>query len=275
MPIYRTCLFVGLLLLAGCNGFNRIQKSQDVDFKYKAALKYYDDKDYYRASILLEELMPVLRGRAEAEKAQFYYAYSQYHLRQLVMSAFYFKSFFETYPRSPLAEEARFMYAVSLFEDSPKFNLDQTNTYESITALETFMNIHPNSSYRERATGMMSSLREKLEKKAFENAKLYYRLVSYNLSYFKSAAITFENFARQFPDSPLNEEAMYLRLDALYNLARLSTEDKRRERYMDVVDLYYEFVDRYGGSRFMRTAENLYSRAQSEVGNAETAGATP
>ncbi|MGB3617211.1 MAG: outer membrane protein assembly factor BamD [Catalinimonas sp.] len=256
-----------LILTAGCSEFTRLQKSSDIDLKYAKSLEYYDEKDYYRAGLLLEELMPLLRGRKEAEKAQFYYAYSQYHQRQLVMSAFYFKNFYETYPRGDYSEEARFMHAVSLFEDSPKPNLDQTNTYESISALETFLNVYPNSSYRERSLGMLETLRDKLELKAFENAKLYYKLVSYNLSFFKSAAIAFENFSQKFPDSAMNEEALYLRLDALYNMARLSTTAKQRERYMDVVDLYYEFVDRYPSSRFMRTAENLYERAADAAGD--------
>ncbi|SDJ75064.1 outer membrane protein assembly factor BamD [Catalinimonas alkaloidigena] len=256
-----------LLLTGACSEFNRIQKSSNVDLKYKAALKYYEEKDYYRASLLLEEVIPLMRGRAEAEQAQFYQAYAQYYLKQLVMSAFYFKSFFETYPRSPMAEEARFMQAVSLYEDSPKYNLDQANTYEAITSLENFLNLYPNSQYRERSYAMLDQLRAKLERKAFENAALYHKRAQSDIRYFESAVIALGEFSNDFPDSPLNEEALYLKLDAQYQMARLSTSEKKRERYFDAIATYEKFIDKYPDSQYVRTAESLYDRASAELNN--------
>jgi outer membrane protein assembly factor BamD len=47
--------------------------------KYAGAVNYYKKKDYYRAGILFEELIPLMRGQAESELTQFYYAYCQFY----------------------------------------------------------------------------------------------------------------------------------------------------------------------------------------------------
>ena len=69
---------LGIILLTvsgSCSKFRRVQKSEDWKVKYDAALEYYDDEDYYRASILFEEIMPLIRGQEEGEIAQIKYAY--------------------------------------------------------------------------------------------------------------------------------------------------------------------------------------------------------
>ena len=63
-----------VLVLGACSEFQKIQKSESVEQRLEAALRYYENKDYYKASLLFEDLIPVLRGRAEAEKVQFYLA---------------------------------------------------------------------------------------------------------------------------------------------------------------------------------------------------------
>ena len=67
------------LLLSACSDYNKILKSDSVDKKLEAAYKYYDKKDYYRAGTLFEQVIPLIRGREDAEKVQFLYAYTQYY----------------------------------------------------------------------------------------------------------------------------------------------------------------------------------------------------
>ena len=81
---------VMLLTASSCSKFRKIQKSNDWELKYRAAMEYYDHQDYYKAGVLLEEILPILRGRPESEKAQFYFAYCYYYQKQYVLSAHYF-----------------------------------------------------------------------------------------------------------------------------------------------------------------------------------------
>jgi outer membrane protein assembly factor BamD len=82
-------------LLASCSKFGRLQKSDNIDLKREGAYSYYDKKDFFRASTLLESIIPLLKGTENAEKAEFIYAMCQYELRLLESASFYFDYFLE------------------------------------------------------------------------------------------------------------------------------------------------------------------------------------
>ena len=131
--------------------------SEDWKVKYDAALEYYEREDYYRASVLFEEIMPLVRGQKEGELSQFYFSYCNYYQKQYQLSAYYFKSFFQTYSRSEYAQEAEYMSAYSLYRDSPIFNLDQTSTIEAIEIYQGFLEDYPESEYLEEADRIYDS----------------------------------------------------------------------------------------------------------------------
>ena len=126
---------IALIALTSCGRFRRIEKSADWRVKYEAALNYYNKQDYYRASVLFEQVLPIVRGLPEGEKVQFYLAYCQFYDEMYLLSAEQFKTFYETYGRSSMAEEARYMYAFSMFEQSPNDNLDQTSSINAMAAI--------------------------------------------------------------------------------------------------------------------------------------------
>ena len=253
-------VFIGLFL-GSCSKFRKIQKSVDWRVKYEAALDYYNDKDYYRAVVLLEEILPFVKTEKEGEAALFYYAYCYYHYKnQYLLASHYFKNFFQTYNRSEYAEEAYYMHAYCLYLDSPLFNLDQSSTKEAIATMQNFLNRYPSSEYSAKATEIIDEMQEKLELKAYETSKQYYRL-----SKFKSAVIAFENFERGYPDSEYIEEIRFLKIDAQYNLAKLSIYSKQKERYLKAIEFYEKFIDRYPESDFIKNAKNIYGDSQSEL----------
>lgn len=270
MPIAnRRHLFIlilsGIAALSSCSKFTKLQKSPDVDKKYAAAIAYYEDEQYYKAGLLLEELIPILRGRTDAEKAQLYYAYCHYHQRQLVLSAYYFKRFYETYPRSDNSEEAHYMYVTSLYEDSPYYNLDQTNSYLAIEAVSKFVNKYPQSEYVKQCNTILNVLNAKLELKAYENAKLYYKLRHYN-----AATEAFENFKEVWPQSGYNEELSFLKIKSQYELAQVSVEDKKEERYSQAITYYQNFIDKYQESAYVDDAQEIYDACLRQLGSFTT-----
>ena len=220
-PMRIATLFLLLFLATtfACSRFQRVQKRGTLEEKYQAALKYYEKKDYLRAGMLFEEIIPLLQGSEKAEKAQFYFAHSHFHQKQYTLAAFYFKRFADTFARSPLVEEAAYMYVNSLYEDTPDYNLDQSNTLSTVEAAQTFLNTYSQSTYAPKVIEILNGLRVRLELKAYDNAKLYYRINNY-----KAAVIAITNFARDFPDSKFNEELAYLRLISQVRYARESLE---------------------------------------------------
>jgi len=254
-------------VMASCNPFAKIQKSENIHDKYAAAVEYYKKKDYYHAGVLFEELIPLMRGQAESEKTQFYYAYCQFFQSQLTLAAYYFKKFYETFPRSQNAEEAMFMYAMSLYEDSPKYNLDQTNTYLAIDAIQDFANKHPQSKYLEKCNILIDELRAKLEEKSYSAAMLFY-----NMREYKSALILFENFKTDFPESNRIEELMFLRVSAQFGLAKISVDRKKKERFEKVKEFYEKFVDQYSSSKYLKQLDVMFDETNKELENLHKSG---
>lgn len=264
--IRKILLGIGVVFLLGsCSPFSKLQKSGSDDAKYKGALAYYKKGDWYRAGLLFEELIPVLKGSNESEMAQFYYAYTQYQQGQYLLSATLFKKFYETFARSDYAQEAMYMYAYSLYRDTPSFNLDQSNTLTATSALQDFINAYPDSKYRDDATKQILDLRGKLERKAYEKAKLYYKTSGFNIASYKSSVIAINNFQREFPDSQYNEELAFLKVDAEYSLALNSLENKQKERYTEAMSYHQAFVDKYPNSKFLKQSEKMYETSQKEI----------
>lgn len=249
-----------LFFLISCSNFRKIEKSQDWRVKYEAGLNYYNKKDYYRASVLFEQILPIVRGLPEGEKVQFYLAYCQFHDRLYLLASEQFKTFYETYGRSALAEEARFMHAFSLYQSSPNPNLDQSSSIEAMAAMQQFINRFPNSQFRERAVEVINTTQQKLEEKGFENARQYYKMKIYT-----AAIVALNNFKQNFPDSKYIEEAYYLVILSEYKHAQQSIQSKQPERFRAVVDHYQEFLDRYPDSRFLRDAEKLYADSLEKI----------
>ena len=254
-----------IFLLGSCSPFAKLQKSGTDDQKYKAAVEYYKKGEWYKAGLLFEELIPVLKGSTESEMAQFYYAYTQFQQAQYLLSATLFKKFYETFARSEYAQEATYMYAYSLYKDTPAYNLDQSNTLTATAALQDFVNIYPDSKYKADATKQILELREKLERKAYEKAKLYYKTSGFNIASYKSSVISINNFQRDFPDSEYNEELAFLKVDAEFSLAQNSLEAKQKERYQEALGYYQAFVDKYPNSKFLKQAEKMYETSQQEI----------
>lgn len=251
---------IASLLVLSCSKFRKIEKSDDWRVKYEAAINYYEKEDYFRATQLFEQIKPIVRGMPEGEKVEFYLGYCHYYQDFYLLASHQFKVFYETYARSEFAREAQFMYAYSLYANSPSYNLDQTSSYEAIAAMQTFINRYPTSEYRDDATKVIDELQEKLERKGYENAKQYYKLQRYN-----AAVVAFETFKNDFPDSEFNEEIAYLKFMAQFKYAEQSIRTKQLERFRQANDYYLDFLDRYPNSQFLKEAEKRYGDSLQQV----------
>lgn len=249
-----------LLIIAGCSKFRKIEKSEDWRVKYEAGLNYYSQKDYYRASILFESILPIVRGLPEGEKVEFYLAYCQYNEKSYLLSSDQFKTFYETYGRSSYAEEANFMYAYSLYMSSPDYNKDQHSSIDAMNAMQVFLNRYPGSQFMNQAIEVINICQEKLERKGFENARHYIKL-----RMFKAAVIAFDDFKKNYPDSKLLEEAAYLKVLAEFEYAKVSIPSKQLERYVLTLEYYQELLDNFPNSAFLKDAQRFYVESQNQV----------
>jgi outer membrane protein assembly factor BamD len=258
----RVAIYLILVLLVGasCGKFRKIEKSTDWRVKYEAAINYFNDKKYYKASVLFEQIQPIVRGLPEGEKVQFMNAYCQFNLKFYLLASEQFKTFYETYGRSAQVEEARYMYSYSLYRSSPRSDLDQTSSIDAMASMQEFLNRYPNSKFKDKAIDVIFSTQAKLEKKGFDNAYQYYKMRSY-----KAAIVSLKNFINNFPDSKYIEETYYLVIVSEYKQAEKSIRSKQVDRYKALVEEYKEFLEKYPQSSYLQEAEKLYADSLNKI----------
>jgi len=249
-----------LITLGSCKSkYEKLRTSNDNAKKYSEGIKLYNKKEYTKALGLFDELVTRYRGRAEAEDLFYYYAYTNYKLKDYTSARYHFKTFADTYPSSPRAEECRFMSAYCYYLDSPIFSLDQENTTKAIESLQYFINLYPKSDRVPEASKLIQNLRDKLEEKSYANSKLYLTIGDY-----QAAVISFGNTLRDYPDTKYAEELDFLTIKAQYQYAQHSREDKQEDRFNQDIAYAQQFIDKYPKSKFLRDA-NDYIKSSNQA----------
>ena len=243
-------LFVLVILISSCSDFQKALKSEDVSVKFIEATKMYEAKKYAKALRLFDQIAPAYKGKPQAERMFYMYAQSLYKTEQYYLAGYQFESFVSSYPKSEKVEESAFLGAKCFSELSPVYTLDQTDTYKAIDKLQNFIDIYPESTNVAEANLLVKELREKLELKAYENAKTYN-----NISDYKAAMVAFDNFIINFPGTPYKEKALFYKLDSAYNLAINSYQNKMEERLISAKAAYTGFVKYYNNSEYKPKAD--------------------
>ncbi len=255
------------LCLASCGEFYKLEKSTNWDELYEAANRYYQNEDYSKAIILYDKVLPVIRGSEKSELAEFNYAYAHFRTKRYIESAGYFKTFFDTYNRSPMAEEAFFMHAYSLYLDAPDYNLDQRSSKEAVNAIQMFINRFPTSDSYERAMDMIQDLQARFEMKAYEESKMYYRLTEglFPGDFYRACIVNFQNFAKNFPDSKYNEELAFKLVEVSYAYADNSIFTQKEERLNQALEFGGDFLEKFPESQYSKNVGNLISQTKSSL----------
>lgn len=240
------------LMLTGCNEYQRVLKSTDLEYKYSKGVEYYEKGQYNYAFSIFDELLDLYRGTLKAQEVYYYYASSLYNLEDYILAGYHFKTFYQTFPSNEKAEEAAFLAAKCYFLEAPRYSLDQSYTYKAVNELQLFINTHPNSSYMPECNAMIDELRAKLERKSYEIAYQYFHTQRY-----QAAVTSFNNTLNDFPDTEYREEAMYYRLEASYKLAENSILDKQVSRFREARTAYLDFIRDYPESEFRRDADKV------------------
>ncbi|NCI45723.1 outer membrane protein assembly factor BamD [Sediminibacterium soli] len=245
----RIALFLVVLSVAAsscANKFGRIMKSKDYEYKYKMAEQYYANKKYVYAQQLFEDIFPYVKGTTRYEDMYYKLAYSYYYQKDYANAENLFKSFVENFPTSVRNEECDYMRAFCYYKQSPKVELDQTNTNKTMQLMQAFINTHPNSARSAEAANIIDLCRAKLETKEYKSAELYY-----NLGFYKAAAIAFGTVSENFPDSKKADEYKLQVIKSYYRYAGMSLAEKQVERYEKVVSECNDFTERFAESKYL------------------------
>jgi outer membrane protein assembly factor BamD len=246
-----------LLTLTSCGEYNKVLKSNDIEYKYTKALEYYNEDKCYQALPIFEELIGMVRGTMRAEDVYYYYAQSHYCTGDYYLANYYFKNFVKTFAKSSHTEECLFLAAMCSYKLSPNYSLDQMDTRTAINEFQLFIDRYPYSELKDSCNTMVGQLRYKLEKKSYEVAKLYVKTEKY-----KSAIISLNISLKDFPDTEYREDIHFLLVKSSFLYAQGSIASKKTDRFNDTIDRYYTFVAHFPESALLGEAERYFVQSQ-------------
>jgi outer membrane protein assembly factor BamD len=261
LKVFRVTLILLLgLTSVSCSDYQKLLNSDDTPTKYKEAEVYYNNGEYRKANRLLEQILPKYRGKPQAQRVIFFFADSYFQTKSYYLAAYQYENFVKTFPKSDRVQEATFKAAKSYYYQSPRFSLDQEDTYTAIEKLQVFLNLYPDSEFAEEANQMIGELQEKLEKKDFEIAKQYYTIRDY-----KAAIKANENFISTYPGTKFREEALYTKFISSYEIAVNSISNKKQERFKELVQQYNTIIRYYPESLFLEDLDTKISKINADL----------
>ena len=255
-------LFIAIVSLAGCNGVNKILKNPDPNYKLRMAEQYYVKKKYTLAQQVFEDVMPYFKTGKEFEDIYYKYAYCAYYLKDYTNAENLFKTFLEIFPNSTRSEEIDYMRAYCFFKQSPKPELDQTNTIKAMGMMQIFINTHPGSERNKEATEIIEICRGKLEKKEYLSAQLYY-----DISQYRAAGVAFSTLFNAYPESANADEYKLMVIKSYFWFAEMSIEEKKAERFEQVITECHDFIDRFPESKLAKSVQQYLNLSQTNIKN--------
>lgn len=268
-----TIIIASLLFLSSCMSPTAMMKYADDEYKYDAAKAAYAEGKYQQASLWFGEVLAPLKGSVYGEESLYMLAMSVYNSRDYESAASYFRKYYQSYPKGIYAEEARYRCGYSLYKLVPDTRLDQSNTHEAMQEFMNFLEHYPQTKLKDQTQEMIYALQDKLIEKEYLSAKLYYDLGSYinNCAYggsnYEACIITAQNALKDYPYATVERRESFsiLILRAKYYLARNSVEDKRIERYRDVIDEFYGFIADFPESKYLSEVNSMQKSAENVI----------
>lgn len=256
----RTIYFLlVVLILSGCSSYSDVLKGDDFAAKFELANGLHEEGDYDKCIVLYEQVYQHAPKSSEGELSYYKMAKSYYEDGDYYMAGYFFGSFIQRYPYSLRNEESYFLTAMCSVNNSPKWSLDQTETYAALNAVQSFIDKYPNSPLLDSCNTIIDELSYKLEFKDFNKVLQYSKTEN-----FKAALAYADIFVSKYPMSIHAEEVQFLAVKNGYYLTINSIESKKKERVEETITRYRNFVVDYPASAYLTELKNLLKPWQND-----------
>ena len=163
---------------------------------------------------------------------------------------------------SPFTEDARFLRLDCMYRATYRYELDQGPTRVCLQAIQEYMREYPQDTpHMEACRAMQKDLNERLDRKAYEAARLYYKMEDY-----LAARVALRNVLKDNSENVYREDVLYYTAMASYHYARLSVQAKQKERYLVFIDDYLNFVGEYPESDYRQELDVIHKRVLRALG---------
>ncbi|CAA7195734.1 outer membrane protein assembly factor BamD [Chryseobacterium potabilaquae] len=262
MKKYILGLFAVAVLSSCASQQEKAMKSADKNYILKIANENFAKKKWKNALALYDRLANLVAGTDDFPNVGFNTAYANYYDKSYKLAGHQFKNFAVNFSKDPRAEEAAYMSALCYYEGSMDYNLDQTSTTLAINEMQDFLNNYPNSERAKNISQLIDELSYKLEFKAYENARQYFKMAEY-----KAANVALENVLEDFPSTKLRPKIYDYIMKSRYELATKSIYDLKDERIENALSFTRQVEKELPDTEYSKTALDLREKLEKEKQN--------
>ena len=256
---FAAFLLVVLALIAGgCGSSEKAVSTMTADERFAHAKALYDDGDYLEAINEFTVITLQYQGSTHAADAQFYLGECRFQRGEYLLASFEYGVVRRNYPASPRAQEAQYKLALSYYELSPRYNLDQQYTRKAIDEFQAFVEYYPSNPLVADADAKIKELTNRLAKKQYESARLYT-----TMEYYKAALMYYDDVIDRYHDTEYAPLAYLDKTELLLS----------RRRYREARETLDAFAARFPQSVLQSRADALRKQLDRAAPKSGQAGA--
>jgi outer membrane protein assembly factor BamD len=255
----RTRFLGPLLLLAlagsGCSGSGRVSYEGPSD-AFERGKALFEAEKYDSAIPYLQGVFDFGRTHEWAADAQLMLARAYRGNQEYLLAANEFTRFTQIFRSDPRVAQASYELAMTYYDRSPQYQLDQTDTEQAIAQFQLFMTRFPDHPLTDEAQVRIVELRDKLAHKRYEAATQYELR-----GYFEAAALTYESVFDDYYDTTWADDALLGALRAYTSFAKQSVAARQAERLRQAISNYDRLLQIFPDSPVLKEAESAYAEA--------------
>lgn len=253
-----------LVSIASCTTYQKALKSTDNAYKIAVANDLFENNKMSKAINLYEDVEKSDGWKPNNQMMFVNYAKAMYKNKRYESLSGLLRKFNASFPTSVFREEMLFLEAKTLYHRTEPYNKDQTLTNDAIEKFNQYVAEYPESERMEEVQKIRKELQNKIEQKAFENAKLYNSIGEYTRDY-NAAIVALDNFIQDYPGSDFKEDALYYKFDSAYQLAINSVYSKMEERLHTAIRYYNALISFNEKTKYKNQAEKMLARLENEL----------
>lgn len=218
---------VGMLLACGRKAVKEALSQEAVLAK---AIRHFERRKYFEATEQFQKYIFNYPGSTGIDTAEFYLGLSQFNQDEFILAMFEFRKVLTSYPNSPFADDAQFYIGECHFNLAPVSpGNDQSELDSAIAEYQTLIDEYPTSPYGERARQQLTKCMDRLAKKSFDIALLYYKLYDFN-----AAVLSFQDLLDNYSTSKYVPEGLYYLATSLEKSGRASEACDKFRAYLQL-----------------------------------------
>ncbi|HVP35611.1 MAG TPA: outer membrane protein assembly factor BamD [Terriglobales bacterium] len=249
--MFRKWLCLSLLpLILSCAAARKETPVLGAEDQFSLAKNEYEKKKYSDAVTEFQKLIFNYPGAAFVDSAQYLMGMCYFNEKDYSSSVGEFKKVLSSFSESPLADDASFMIAYAHFMDSPRAELDQTNSLKAIQELKDFLDEYPDSRHAQEAQKLLFEARTKQAQKLYNNGRIYYKLKQY-----EAALIYLQDVLDQYSETRYASQASFL-----------IAESYREQKKSDLAELEYrKFLEKYPDDKLAGKVKSRLGKLNKEI----------